>query len=124
MDNTLTPQRIRFIVVPFTSVTMTSVNYNDVLALPGARAANMSWYSNDTKPLKISAYTKTSRVLGKNKASDADSTALYNASPINQWWWSVYAYSGDTLSAEVNIRYDVKIKYYTILSEKVEILQS
>jgi len=124
MNNTLTPQRIKFVVVPYFADTMPYNEYNDVLRLPGARAANMSWYSNDTRPLKISSYMKTNRVLGKAVGNDSDSSALYNANPTNQWYWFIYAFSGDALSDSVNIRYDIKINYYTVLSQKVVIHKS
>jgi len=83
----------------------------------------MGWYSNDNKTIKLTSYAKTSAILGPKIAGDKDSTALYNANPSSEWYWFFFCFSGEPVSTgdTITVRYDVKIKYYTYLSQKVEI---
>lgn len=126
VNNTITPQRVKIVVVPYFDTTIPYSEYTDVIRMPGAKSSLLSYYANDNKTRKCVSYYRTASVLGKNQANDEDSSALYNANPANQWYWYVFCYTGEPVTAgdTLTIRYDVKITYYTCLSQKVSMNES
>lgn len=121
--STFVPPRIKLVIVPYQTTTIPYTEYTDVIRMPYARSSLLAYFSNDNKTCKCSSFAKTSQILGKNLATDADAVADYNANPTNQWYWFVFAFCGEPPPSDeiVTIRYDVKITYYTRLSQKVEI---
>lgn len=65
---------------------------------------------------KITNYSTSKLILGKEKANDEEATAASTANPSNIWYWHVYIdTSGWTV--EATIKMDIKIKYYTKLQD-------
>lgn len=123
LSNVIMPQRLKFVVVPYHNTTLPYTEYSDIIQLPFAKSVLMGWYSNDDRTIKLSSYCKSSYVLGKNVAADKDAVAQYNANPTDPWYWFVFCYSGEPVGAgdNITVKYDVKITYYTVLSQKTEI---
>lgn len=126
VNNTITPTRIKFVVVPYFDTILPYTEYTDLIQMPYAKSGLLSYYSNDTKTLKISSYASSAKILGHNQAKDGDASALWNANPANMWYWFVFCFSGEPVPSgdTVSLRFDIKITYYTYLSQKVEINES
>lgn len=125
-NNTVLPARIKMVVVPYFDTTIPYTEYTDIINMPYARSVLLSYYSNDNKTCKISSYVPSTKPLGPNQAKDANASALWNANPTYQWYWFVFCFSGEPVPAgdTITVRYDIKIVYYTYLSQKVELNES
>lgn len=124
--NVVMPQRLKVVIVPYYDTAIPYTEYTDIIRMPGAKSRILSWYANDNRTVKISAFAKTSSVLGKSQAHDASAVSLYSTNPLLRWYWWVFCFSGDSVNSgdNINIRFDTKISYYTVLSQKVELNNS
>lgn len=121
LTSTSLPSRVKIVVVPYFDTTIPYTEYSDIIQMPFAKSALLTNSSNDNKTCKVSSYASTRAILGKARASDEDSASMYNSNPINPWYWFIFCYSAEAVPAGETyvVRYDVKIAYYTALSQKV-----
>jgi len=88
---------------------------SDVRMMPLRRATTYDGETESTKGAFVGNYSSTKRVC--NVASnDTDAEGSYAGVGTLQWYWLVHFYTDVYDDEEVDIYFDVKISYYTLLS--------
>lgn len=115
---TATCPEIRIYLVPSEMTVITPRDPSDITQIVLAKQTKMGTNTNRGSSVKFSHYCTTKMVLGKARAADADSSSVYNNTPTDQWYWHVIV-DNSNWAAETSIKFDVKIKYYTILTKAI-----
>lgn len=117
---------ITCLLVPYHEGTLSNLSLSDLRRMPHARS--MTFGSNNLANhdcSKVSAYASTKSVMGRNTANDHDACAVSNNNPTSQWYWYVFMDSSQWVPAsDIDVRFDVKITYYTVLSRKYNMNES
>lgn len=109
--------KIMVFIIPSEDTSQTNHDVDNLLMVPRVKSRSMGIGDYKTgSQLKLSHYASTKKILGKAKGGDGSCTASYDSNPGNVWYWQVYV---DTSSwaYEAPILMDVKITYYSILSD-------
>lgn len=89
---------------------------SDVRMLPMRVETTYDGAQETTKGAKMKNYCSTRRVFNEGSSADFGFTSAYSTNPSGTWYWLVHFYTDVYDDEEVDIYFDVKIKYYTILS--------
>jgi len=114
------------IVVPYRETSIPYIELADIRRMPYARSIRFASLSTaNTRPPRVSSYTTTTAMWGKEVSNDSDAIGQYNGNPVNTWYWFVFLDNTTWATpTAVTVKFDVKIVYYTKLERKVELNES
>lgn len=113
------------LVVPYRDYTLPDYDISNVRRMPHVRALRFTSNSLDNKSNRCSSYASSSSVMGPEFAKDVGATGQYDGNPSRTWYWHVLIDSTTWApTANIVVKFDVKIVYYTKLFRRQEIAQS
>lgn len=122
---TTTCPALKCFVVPYRDTVLSSTDPADLMNYPLARQILVGTNTKTGTYVKLKHYTSTKRALGWGSYNFGDGSAAYNSNPAVVWYWQILfdntSWGGGT---DVNVHFDVKIKYYTKLYNPVELNES
>lgn len=107
-------RRLHVHVIPMRSSTPILTDISDVRVIPLRKATTYDGNTESTKGALIKNYCSTKRLLMLS-SNDGACEGSYSGNPANNgsWYWIVHFYTDVYDDEEVDIYFDVKIKYYT-----------
>lgn len=93
---------------------MTDVS--DVRNIPKRVETTYDGNNESTKGAKVKSYASTTNVFGEGLSGDYGFTSSYSSNPSGTWYWIVHFYTDVYDDEEVDIYFDVKIKYYSVIT--------
>lgn len=109
-------RRLHAMIIPMVSSTPVLTDISDVRNIPYHKETTYDGVTESTKGAKMKHYHSTKRAVPIYNPNDFDFSAAYTANPLLAWHWIVFFYAEEFDDEEVDIYFDVKIKYYTILT--------
>lgn len=110
-----TVRRLHAAVIPLRDAAPVLTDPADVRMIPKGRHTTYDGLVEGTRGAKLMNYT-SSRGLIQATNMSTGYEGSYVGNPATTWYWIVYFYADDYDDEEVDIYFDVKIKYYTLLS--------
>lgn len=89
---------------------------SDVRNIPMRVETTYDGVTESTKGAKCKHYCTTRRVFPEASSKDFGFTAGYSTVPVGSWYWIVLFYTEEYDDEDIDIYFDVKIKYYTVMS--------
>lgn len=105
-------RRLHVFVFPFRSVNPVLTDVSDMRMIPKRKETVYDGLTETTRGCKIKHYSGTKFIYGDATANDASFEGTYAANPAAGWYWIVCFYTDVFDDEEVDIYFDVKIKYY------------
>jgi len=116
-ENYSSIRRLHCMLIPSRQGSLVLSDPSDLRMIPFATETTYDGETESTKGAKAKHYTSTRKVISEFTANSAAYSGLYSGTPSTQWYWHVIfftdLYSG---SEQINILFDVKIRYYTVLA--------
>lgn len=109
-------RRLHVSVIPMRINNPIMTDISDVRMLPFQRSTAYDGATETTKGCIIKNYMSSGRLLTEASSKDFGYSAAYTGNPTGLWYWIVHFYTDVYDDEEVDIYFDVKIKYYTLLS--------
>lgn len=110
-----TVRRLHAAIIPLRSAAPVLTDPADVRMIPNSRHTTYDGLVEGTKGAKMINYM-SSRKLIQASSTSTSYEGSYAGNPGTIWYWLVYFYADDYDDEEVDIYFDVKIKYYTLLA--------
>jgi len=110
-------RRLHAMLIPTRQQTLILTDPSDLRMMPLMQETTYDGETESTKGAKMKAYAGSRKVIPEFNQDSYSYSSVYNGVPSSQWYWHVIfftdLYSG---SEQINVIFDVKIKYYTIVS--------
>lgn len=114
---------VKCYVIPYRNTVFDYTDESDLRTIPYCRWKQTDKTAGQTQKNWIQAYC-TTRALHRNMtAKDSIFTSGSGTNPTGAWYWHVI-FDTSTVSEAVTISYDIKIKYYSILSRYKDVNES
>lgn len=128
--NTITPDAggentpIKVMIAPYHGTSVANTSPSEIMNLRGSQQMKFSSNYLDTeKRRKIVAYESNRKVF-PGIAQDANFSATWNANPTLRWYWLIYFDTSIDSTHDFEIYFDVKIVYYTRISQTYSVSES
>jgi len=108
-------RRLNVSVMAMRSPQPTLTDISDVRMIPLRSSTMYDGETESTKGARLQKYSTTRQVCGV-VPTDYSAEGAYNSSPGIGWYWIVHFYTDTYDDEEIDIYFDVKITYYTMLS--------
>lgn len=108
-------RRLHAMIIPLRSAPVLT-DISDVRMIPNHKETTYDGETESTKGAKMKHYMSTKRIIPEVTSGDLALSGTYAGNPTTVWLWLVYFYTDTYDDEEIDIYFDVKIKYYTILS--------
>lgn len=123
-QNTSGSSAVRLIVFPFTDPTTAYSSYSDVCQIPRHRARCIENADDAGGNNILKSYCSTKFLYPNSPGlQDEGFSALYNANPVNGWFWQVIMDS-TLYTNDITGYFDIKIVYYTKLTKYQNVNES
>lgn len=109
-------RRLHAFLIPMRIPNPVLTDISDVRNIPLRIETTYDGETESTKGAKMKHYCSTRKIFTEGTSTDFGFTSGYATVPSGQWYWIVHFYTDVYDTEEVDIYFDVKIKYYTILS--------
>lgn len=110
-------RRLHAMLIPTRQSSLILTDPSDLRMMPYAIETTYDGETESTKGAKMKHYASARKVIPEFNSDSYAYSSVYNGTPTSQWYWHVIfwtdMYSG---SEQINVIFDVKIKYYTVLS--------
>lgn len=110
-------RRLHAMLIPTRQPSLIITDPSDLRMMPFAQETTYDGETESTKGAKMKSYASARKVIPEFSSADFTFSSTYNGVPSSQWYWHVIfwtdMYSGEE---QLNVIFDVKIRYYTILS--------
>lgn len=119
------PPYFECLIVPYRTTTLPYNEVEDIRRMPYCRSIRFSAQSQGSHPTSLSSYASTKSILSREFANDVSATGQYDGNPTYRWYWFVIIDTNTWIpTANISVKFDVKIAYYTRLIRKVELNES
>lgn len=108
-------RRLHAVVFPFRVANPTVSDISDVRMIPDHKETTYDSEQESTRGARLTHYTTTQHMYHEMTAKDG-SLAAFNTNPSSVWFWIVYFYVDEFTNEELDVFFDVRIKYYTKLA--------
>lgn len=110
-------RRLHVSVIPSRGYNPTMTDISDVRMMPFRKSTTYDGSTESTRGAQISNYCSTKRLINLS-SNDGACEGSYAGNPASNgaWYWIVHFYTDVYIDEEVDIFFDVKIKYYTRLN--------
>lgn len=108
-------RRLHAFILPYNDSAPVLSDISDTRMMPQSRETVYDGATESTKGAKLKHYMSTQKINPVYTSADAGNQAAYSANPTNVWFWLIIFYLEEYDDEEVDIYFDVKIKYYSIL---------
>lgn len=109
-------RRLHAFIVPLRIPNPVMTDISDVRMLSFHVGTTYDGATETTRGAVMKHYISTRKIFNEGSTNDFGFTGSYNSNPSGQWYWIVHFYTDVYDDEEVDIYFDVKIKYYTVLS--------
>lgn len=110
-------RRLHAMLIPTRQQTLIVTDPSDLRMMPFAQETTYDGETESTKGAKMKHYASNKKVIPEFNSNSYSYSAVYNGTPASQWYWHVIFWTDMYSSTEqINCIFDVKIRYYTILS--------
>lgn len=110
-------RRLHAMLIPTRQGSLLLTDPSDLRMMPFAKETTYDGETESTRGAKMKSYSSGSKIYPEFGSNSYSYSAVYNGTPGSPWYWHVIfwtdLYSG---SEQINVIFDVKIKYYTIVS--------
>lgn len=107
-----TASQVKCYVIPYRNTTFDYTDNADLRVMRYCRWKETSKETGITRKNWMRSYCTTRMLYPNMSVKDADFTAGAGGSPPKVWYWHII-FDSDSVAEEIEITYDVKIKYYT-----------
>jgi len=118
-----TASAVRAFVLPARTASLTYTDRNDLLQIPGVRHKDIDKTAGLTSRNYIKNYCATKTLYKYVTSSQFDFTGTFTGNPVSLWLWYVI-FDTNAVDEDVNLRYDVDIVYYTVVSRVNDVNES
>lgn len=108
-------RRLHAFIIPLRQVAPLLTDISDVRMIPGAIETTYDGETESTRGAKMKHYMSTRRLFRESSSVDVSMAGTYSANPSTQWFWIVHFYT-DQVTEDLVVNFDVKIKFYTVLT--------
>lgn len=112
--------RLHAFIIPLLDPGPVLTDISDVRMIPNHKATVYDGSTESTRGAKLKHYMSTKHLVPYSATSSGLASG-YNANPTLMWYWLVYFYTDIYDDEEVDIYFDVKIRYYTSLTRATNI---
>jgi len=105
-------RRLHCLLFPLRFNSPTTTDIADVRMVPFVKETTYDGVTESTRGCKIGHYLPIKRMYPEVSTMDTQFNAAYTASPGNRFYWILLFYTTDYDDEEVDVYFDVKIKYY------------
>lgn len=106
-------RRLHCLLFPFRSATPTVTDISDLRMVPYVKETTYDGANESTRGCKISHYKSSRAMFPDVTTRDANFNAAYTTNPGIRWYWILLFHTTDYDDEEIDVYFDVKIKYYT-----------
>ena len=106
-------RRLHALVWPWPTSTITDLDIADYRLIPYHKETTYDSVTESTKGARMKNYMSTKQLFKEVSTTDPGFSAFYNNVPGYEWFWVVLFYNDEFSNVDFDVKFDVKIRYYT-----------